>query len=160
MRRGVDPLTIDVPPGADSGTQVRIPDEGSAAPFGGPRGDLIVSTRVREHPFFVRRGDAVHCEVPITVWEALRGARVRVPTPQGEAVLVVPPATSAGTVFRLRGQGVPRLAGDAPGDLFVTIRIEMPAGLDARTDELVRELERLMPATPRQDLGRYRGGAA
>jgi molecular chaperone DnaJ len=160
VRRGVDTLTIDVPPGADSGTQVRIPDEGSAAPFGGPRGDLIVSTRVREHPFFVRRGDAVHCEVPITVWEALRGARVRVPTPQGEAVLVVPPATSAGTVFRLRGQGVPRLAADAAGDLFVTIRIEMPAGLDARTDELVRELERLMPATPRQDLGRYRGGAA
>jgi DnaJ-class molecular chaperone len=137
-----------------------MPGEGSAAPFAGPRGDLIVSTRVREHPFFVRKGDHVHCEVPITVWEALRGARVRVPTPQGEAVLVVPPATAAGSVFRLRGQGVPRLAGDAPGDLFVTIRIDMPAGIDARTDELVRELERLMPATPRQDLARYRGGAA
>jgi molecular chaperone DnaJ len=84
---------------------------------------------------------------------------VRVPTPQGEAVGVVPPGTAAGSVFRLRGQGIPRLAGDAPGDLFVTIRIDVPAGIDARTDELVRELERLMPATPRQDLGRYRGGA-
>ena len=160
VRRVVDALTIDIPAGADSGTQVRIPNEGSSAPFGGPRGDLLVSTRVREHPFFARKGDAVHCEVPITVWEALRGARIRVPTPQGETVLVVPPGTAAGTVFRLRGQGIPRLAADTPGDLFVTIRVEMPAGLDARTEELVRELERLMPGTPRQDLARYRGGAA
>jgi molecular chaperone DnaJ len=160
VRRAVDVVKVIVPPGVDSGTQVRVPDEGSAAPFGGPRGDLIVSTRVREHPFFVRKGDNVHCEVPITVWEALRGARIHVPTPQGEAVLVVPPGTAAGGVFRLRGQGVPRLADDVPGDLFVTIRVEMPSGIDTHTDELVRELERLMPAAPRQDLGRYRGGAA
>jgi molecular chaperone DnaJ len=160
VRRAVDMVAVGIPAGVDSGTQVRVPDEGHAAPFDGPRGDLIVSTRVREHPFFVRKGDSVHCEVPITVWEALRGARVHVPTPQGQAVLVVPPATAAGTVFRLRGQGVARLAADVPGDLFVTIRVEMPAGLDARTDELVRELERLLPGTPREGLERYRGGAA
>jgi molecular chaperone DnaJ len=160
VRRAVEGVKIDIPAGVDSGTQVRVPEQGSAAPFGGLRGDLIVSTRVREHPFFVRKGDNVHCEVPLSVWEALRGARIRVPTPQGEAVLVVPSGTAAGSVFRLRGQGVPRLASDAPGDLFVTIRIEMPAGIDARTDELVRELERLLPAAPRDDLGRYRGGVA
>lgn len=159
VRRAVDLVKVGIPPGVDSGTQVRVADEGHAAPFGGPRGDLIVSTRVREHPFFVRKGDAVHCEVPITVWEALRGARVHVPTPQGQAVLVVPPGTAAGTVFRLRGQGVARLAADVPGDLFVTIRVDMPTGLDARTDELVRELERLLPGTPRAGLERYRGGA-
>jgi molecular chaperone DnaJ len=160
VRRAVDVLKVGIPPGVDAGTQVRVPDEGHAAPFGGPRGDLIVSTRVREHPFFVRKGENVHCEVPITVWEALRGARVHVPTPQGQAVLVVPPATAAGTVFRLRGQGVARLAADVPGDLFVTIRIDMPTGLDARTDELVRQLERLLPGTPRDGLERYRGGVA
>ena len=93
VRRVVDLVKVGIPAGVDSGTQVRVADEGHAAPFGGPRGDLIVSTRVREHPFFVRKGDAVHCEVPITVWEALRGARVHVPTPQGQAVLVVPPGT-------------------------------------------------------------------
>jgi molecular chaperone DnaJ len=160
VRRAVDVVDIAIPPGVDSGTQVRVAEAGHAAPFGGPRGDLIVSTRVREHPFFTRKGDNVHCEIPITVWEALRGARVHVPTPQGRAVLVVPPATAAGTVFRLRGQGVPRLAADVPGDLFVTIRIDMPSGLDARTDELVRELERLLPGSPRDGLDRYRGGAA
>src|SRR5712664_2545730 len=69
VRRTVDAVTVAVPPGVDSGTQVRVPGEGSAGPFGGARGDLIVSTRVREHSFFTRTGDGVHCEIPIGVWE-------------------------------------------------------------------------------------------
>lgn len=160
VRRAVDPVSVAIPPGVDSGTQVRIVGEGSAGPFGGPRGDLIVSTRVREHPFFVRKGDGVHCELPIGLWEAVRGARTRIPTPLGEGVLVIPPGTPGGSVFRLRGQGLPRLADGAPGDLYVTVRIEVPTGLDARTDELVRELERLLPGPARDDLARYRGGAS
>jgi molecular chaperone DnaJ len=160
VRRSVDTLTVAIPPGVDSGTEVRVPGEGSAGPFGGPRGDLVVSTRVGDHPFFVRRGDGVHCEVPISVWEALRGTRLRLPTPLGETVLVVPPGTAPGQMFRLRGHGLPRLADGAPGDLFVTVRVEVPRGLDARTDELVRELERLRPGPARDDLARYRGGAS
>lgn len=159
VRRAVEAVRVQIPAGVDTGTEVRVPGEGSAGPFGGPRGDLIVSTRVREHPFFKRRGEGVHCEVPISVWEALRGARIRVPTPTGEGVLVVPPGTSPGQVFRLRGHGLPRLAGEGRGDLYVSVRVEMPRGLDARTDELVRELERLLPLSPRAELGRYSGGA-
>ena len=160
VRRAMDGVTVEIPGGVDSGTQVRVTGEGSAGPFGGARGDLLVSTRVREHPFFVRQGDGVHCEVEIGVWEALRGARIRVPTPQGEAVLVVPPGTAAGQVFRLRGQGLPRLADGSVGDLYVTVRVTMPTGLDARTDELVRELERLLPGPLRAELARFRGGAS
>jgi molecular chaperone DnaJ len=160
VRRTVDPVSVVIPSGVDSGTQVRVNGEGSAGPFGGPRGDLIVSTRVTEHPFFVRQGDGVHCEVPIGVCEALRGARIRVPTPLGECLLVVPPGTPGGSVFRLRGQGLPRLADGTPGDLYVTVRIEVPTGLDARTDELIRELERLLPPPSRADLARYHGGAS
>jgi molecular chaperone DnaJ len=159
VHRSVDPVSVTIPAGVESGSQVCIPREGSAAPFGGPRGDLIVSTRVREHPFFKRKGDSVHCEVAISVWEAIRGARVRVPTPAGEAFLVVPPGTTGGQTFRLRGQGLPRLAADGTGDLYVTIRVVMPTGLDERTDELVRQLERLMPLVPRESLDRYAGGA-
>jgi molecular chaperone DnaJ len=159
VRRTTERLTVTIPAGVDSGAQLRIPDEGHAGPFGGPRGDLLVSTRVREHPFFTRKGDSVHCEVPISVWEALRGARITVPTPTGESLVVVPPGTASGQVFRLRGQGLLRLTGEGPGDLYVTIRVEMPRGIDARTDELVRDLERLIPMTPRQDLALYRGGA-
>jgi molecular chaperone DnaJ len=157
--RRVDSVAVTIPAGVESGSQVCLPREGSAAPLGGPRGDLIVSTRVREHPFFKRKGDAVHCEVAISVWEAIRGVRVRVPTPGGEAFLVVPPGTTGGQTFRLRGQGLPRLMADGTGDLFVTIHVVMPRGLDERTDELVRQLERLMPMAPRESLERYAGGA-
>ena len=159
VHRRVDAVPVTIPAGVDSGSQVCVPREGSAAPFGGPRGDLIVSTRVREHPFFKRRGDSVHCEIPLNVWEAIRGARIRVPTPRGEAVLVVPPGTCGGAVFRLRGQGVSRLAADGVGDLFVTTRIDVPKGLDERTDELVRRLELLMPMMPRASIEAYVGGA-
>jgi len=160
VRRSQDKVQVAIPAGVDSGAQIRVPGEGSAAPFGGPRGDLLISTRVQEHPFFKRKGDHLHCEVPITVWEALRGARVRVPTPDGESMLIVPPGTRAGQMFRLRGHGLPRLVEEGRGDLFVTVQVEVPSGLDARTDELVRELERLLPAVPRGGLDRYRGGGA
>jgi len=159
VRRIVEPIEVTVPPGVDSGAQIRVAGEGNAGPFGGPRGDLLVSTRVGEHPFFQRKGDNVHCEVPISVWEALLGARIRVPTPSGEGVLVVPPGTTGGQVFRLRGQGLPRLSGESTGDLYVTARVEVPTGLDTRTHELVRELARLMPVETRTALERYRGGA-
>ena len=159
VHRRAESIAVAIPAGVESGSQVRLPGEGSAAPFGGPRGDLFVSTRVREHPFFKRKGDTVHCEVAVNVWEAIRGARVRVPTPGGEAFLVVPPGTTGGQTFRLRGQGLPRLMADGTGDLFVTIQVVMPRGLDERTDELVRHLERLIPLAPRESLERYAGGA-
>jgi molecular chaperone DnaJ len=160
VARASDPITMEVPPGADTGVQFRVAGEGSAGPFGGPRGDLIVSARVAEHPFFTRKGDTVHCEVPVSVWEALRGTRIKVPTPQGEAAVVIPPGTSDGTMFRVRGHGLPSLTREGLGDLHVTIRVVMPAGLDARTDELVRDLERLAPVEPRAGMERFHGGAA
>jgi molecular chaperone DnaJ len=159
VRRTVDTVPVSIPAGVDTGSQIRVTGAGSAGPFGGPRGDLIVSTRVQEHPFFRRKGDSVHCEVPISVWEAILGARIRVPTPSGEAVLVIPPGTTGGQVFRLRGQGLPKLSGDGLGDLHVTVHIDIPTGLDARTHELIRELERRMPVIPRTALEQYRGGA-
>jgi molecular chaperone DnaJ len=158
VRRAREIVRVAIPAGVDSGTQIRISGEGDAGPFGGPRGDLIVATRVVDHPFFHRKGDAVHCEIPVSVWEALRGARMLIPTPAGEAALVIPPGISDGRVIRLRGQGMPKLTDDGRGDLYVTLRIEVPAGIDARTSELVRELERLMPLEPRGDLARHRGG--
>ena len=160
VTRGSEVVLVAIPPGVDSGVQLRIAGEGSMGPFGGPRGDLIVSTRVAAHPFFSRKGDSVHCEVGVSVWEALRGARIRVPTPQGEAILVVPPGTPSGQVFRLRGHGLPRLAREGTGDLDVSIRVDIPEGLDARTEELIRDLERLMPLDPRAGLARFRSGAA
>ena len=123
VRRATERVRLVIPAGVDSGVQIRMAGEGHAGPFGGPRGDLVVSTRVREHAFFVRKGDSVHCEVPVSVWEALRGARITVPTPAGATTLVVPPGTTPGQVFRLRGQGLPRLSGAGTGDLYVTVSV-------------------------------------
>lgn len=151
--RGVSPalasVPVTIPPGVDTGAQIRIPGEGHSGPFGGPRGDLIVITRVAPHPFFVRKGDNLHCEVPVTLTEAVLGARIQVPTLEGTAALVLPPGTQSGQVFRLRGKGLPRLDGERRGDLYVAIRVLIPQGLDARTQEIFRQLERLMPENPR-----------
>lgn len=138
-----------IPPGVDTGAQVRIPGEGHSGPFGGPRGDLIVITRVASHPFFVRKGDNLYSEVPVTLTEAVLGARIEVPTLEGAAALALPPGTQSGQVFRLRGKGLPRLDRERRGDLYVTVKVLIPQGLDARAQELFRQLERLAPENPR-----------
>lgn len=145
-------VPVTIPPGVDTGAQLRLPGEGHSGPFGGPRGDLIVSTRVAPHPLFSRKGDNLYCEVPVTISEAVLGARIRVPTLEGAAFMAIPPGTQSGQIFRLRGKGVLRLNGNGRGDLYVTCRVEIPRGLDSRTQELFRELERLVSDNPRAGL--------
>ncbi len=153
-------LPVVIPGGVDTGAQIRVPGEGHAGRFGGRRGALIVITRVQEHPFFTRKGDNLHCEVPVTLGEAVLGARIRVPTVDGETALVLPPGTQSGQVFRLRSKGMRRLHGEGTGDLYVTVRVTIPQGLDARTQAMFRDLERLLPQAPRAGYGRFQGGAA
>jgi molecular chaperone DnaJ len=144
---------MTLPPGVDTGSQFRVPGGGHAGPFGGPRGDLIVVVRVHDDPVFTRKGDNLYCEVPVTIVEAVLGARILVPGPQGEVGLVVPSGTQSGQAFRMRGKGMPRLSGGGRGDLYVTVRVEIPRDLDARTQDLVRELGRLLPGAPRAQVG-------
>ena len=132
--------------GLDTGGHVRVPDEGHAGPFGGPRGDLVVAIRVHEDPRYTRKGDNVYCEVPLTIVEAVLGSRVKVRGVDGPLDLVIPPGTQSGQTFRLRGRGVRRLAGDGRGDLYVTARVEIPSGLGGRAQELFGELERFLPS--------------
>ena len=147
-----------LPPGVDTGVQFRIPSEGHSGPFGGPRGDLVVIAHVHDDHVFTRKGDNVYCEVAMTIIEAVLGARVMVPGVDGELSLAVPPGTQSGHVVRLRGKGMPRLSGGGRGDLYVTLRVEIPRDLDTRTQELFRELGRLLPGNPRARS--ERGGAA
>ena len=139
---------VVIPPGMDTGAQLRIPGEGHAGPFGGPRGDLIVITRVHDDPVFTRKGDNLYCELPLTIVEAVLGARIPVHTLHGDVDLVIPPGSQSGQVFRIRSRGMPRLAAEGRGDLYVTVRVEIPRGLDARTQELFREIGRLLPEVP------------
>jgi molecular chaperone DnaJ len=138
-------LPVLIPAGVDTGGQIRVPGEGHAGPFGGPRGDLVVIARVHEDPSFARKGDNLHTEAAVTIAEAVLGARVPLRTLEGLAELLVPAGTQSGQVLRMRGRGLPRLAGEGRGDLYVTVRVEIPRGIDARTQELFRELGRLLP---------------
>ncbi len=150
--RGVAPSRATVhlvlPPGLDTGAQVRVSGEGHAGPFGGARGDLIVSARVHEDPRYVRKGDNLYCEVPLTLVEAVLGTTVRVRGIDGVVELVVPAGTQSGQSFRLRGKGVRRLTGEGRGDLYVTTRVEIPRVVEPRAVEMFRELERLLPDRP------------
>jgi molecular chaperone DnaJ len=155
--RGVAPsrgvVHVVLPAGADNGTQFRIPGEGHSGPFAGPRGDLIVSVRVHEDPAFTRKGDNLYCEVPVSLVEAVLGARVPVPGVDGELGLAVPPGTQSGQSFRLRGRGMPRLSDGSRGDLYVTVRVEIPRAVDTRVRALFHELERVLPGNPRLSRG-------
>lgn len=138
-------VPVLIPAGVDTGAQIRLAGEGHAGPFGGPRGDLVAIMRVHEDAGFTRKGDNVYTEAVVTIAEAVLGARVPLRTLEGLAELVVPPGTQSGQVLRMRGRGLPRLAGEGRGDLYVTVRVEIPRGIDARTQELFRELGRLLP---------------
>jgi molecular chaperone DnaJ len=146
-------VAVAIPAGVDTGVQLRVPGEGDAGPFGGPRGDLIVVTRVREDAAFTRRGDNLYIDLTVTVVEAVLGARVQVLTLEGAGDIVVPPGTQSGQILRLRGRGLPRLSGEGRGDLCVTACVAIPRGIDARTQDLFREIGRLLPPPPRQEAG-------
>jgi DnaJ-class molecular chaperone len=144
---------VVIPPGVDTGAQVRIPEQGHAAAGSqGTRGDLIVITRVRPHPLFTRKGDHLHCEVPVTVPEAGLGARIEIPTPDGPARVTIPAGTQSGQVFRLRGRGCPRLGREGRGDLLVQVRVVIPRNPDPPLEEILQALRRLLPENPRAEL--------
>ena len=148
---GGAPVTVRIPAGADEGSRVRIPGQGGPSPNAGARGDLVLTVHVTPHPFFRREGDDLHLDLPVTLAEAYRGAKVRVPTAEGEVNLKVPEGTQSGQVVRLRGKGVAR-KGRAAGDLYVHFLIQIPAEHTEELDKLVDRLAELQPADPRIDI--------
>jgi molecular chaperone DnaJ len=138
-------LQIRIPAGVDTGSQLRITGEGEPGAAGGPPGDLYVVLRVQEHPFFHRDGTALHCEVPINVAQAALGAKIEVPTLDGDTSLEIPPGTQPGTAFRLRGKGVPQLGSKGRGDLHVSVQVAIPKKLDEEQRDLLKKLAKTLP---------------
>lgn len=125
LQRGDDTVTVRIPAGANEGSRVRIPQQGSPGMGGGPNGDLILTIHVTPHALFKREGDDVYLDVPVTIGEAYKGAKIKIPTLDGEVNLKVPPHTQSGHVTRLRGKGVAR-KGKEPGDLYVKFIVHIP----------------------------------
>lgn len=141
LQDGGEPVTVRIPPGAGDGDKVRIPGHGTPGMFGGPAGDLVLAIRVRPHPFFEREGLDLHLDLPITVGEAFRGAKIRVPTASGDVTLSVPKHAQSGQTVRLKGRGVKRK--NDQGDLYVRFLIKMP---DSDAPELARAVDALEEA--------------
>lgn len=149
----VESLDVRIPPGAQTGSRVRVAGRGNAGLNGGPPGDLYIITKVEPHPFFDRRGDDLYTVVPITVTEASLGAKVEVPTIDGRAQVRIPPGTDSGKKLRLREKGAPsaRQPGKR-GDQIVEVQIVVPKPEDERVRNLVRDLGKLDQQDPRREI--------
>jgi molecular chaperone DnaJ len=134
-------IDAKIPAGVEDGTRIRFTGGGEAGPFAGPAGDLYVVLHVKEHPFFVREGNNLHCAVPLSVTQAAMGTEIRVPTLEGEHTLKIPDGTQPNTTFRIRNKGVPVLNSHGKGDLYVEVRVQIPSKLSKRQKELLSELE-------------------
>lgn len=135
--------TVDakVPAGVEDGTRIRFTGLGEGGLHGGPPGDLYVVLHVKEHAFFEREGNDLHCVIPVSFAQAALGAEISVSTLEGEHLLKIPEGTQSGTTLRIRGKGVPVLNGRGKGDLFVEVRVQTPGKLNKRQRELLQELE-------------------
>lgn len=132
-------IEVKIPAGVDDGAKLRVPGEGEGGERGGPPGDLYVIIRVRSHEFFKRQGNDLICEVPISFVHAALGGEMEVPTMDGSAKLTIPEGTQTGTLFRLKGKGVPSLRGFGRGDQLVKVNVEVPRRLNSRQKKILQE---------------------
>jgi len=136
-------IDVKIPAGVRDGSKLRVAGEGGRGYRGGPSGDLFLIVRFRPHPIFEVRGDDLWTEAPVSLYDAVLGGKIVVPTITGRAELTIPPETQNGQIFRLRGQGLPSLRGTSAGDEMVRIKVELPRGLKPREKELFGELAKL-----------------
>ena len=145
-------LDVAIPAGVEDGKQIRLRGQGRAGARGAPAGDAIVTIHYAPHPLFKVEGRDLKLDLPITLYEAVLGAKVRTPTLSGEVEIAIPPGTSSGRVLRLRGKGLPASGESPAGDLLATLRIAMPAEEDADLAALMRRWRDEQPYDPRAGL--------
>ncbi|MBP3413211.1 MAG: molecular chaperone DnaJ [Oscillospiraceae bacterium] len=132
---------VKIPAGIDNDQTLRVRGEGCCGNNNGPAGDLLVSVRVKPHEIFTRQGQSVYCEMPISFTQAALGAEIEVPTIDGNVRYTISEGTQTGTVFRLRGKGIPFVNSKSRGDQFVTVVVETPTQLSKEQKELLKQFE-------------------
>lgn len=137
-------LSVNVPAGVETGTRIRLSNEGEAGLRGGPAGDLYIFIEVREHKIFQRDGNSLFCRIPVSMSGAALGGDIEVPTMDGGRSRVkIPAGSQSGRQMRLRGKGMPSLKSAQKGDMFIEIAVETPVNLTSKQRELLREFEAL-----------------
>ena len=137
-------VKVNVPAGIDNGQTLSLRGQGNHGTNGGPAGDLLVTVSVRSHEVFEREGTSILLEMPVTIAQATLGAELEVPTIDGKVKYSIPEGTQPGTVFRLRGKGVPSLRSGARGDQYVTVKVQIPKGLNSEQKDLLRQFDEAM----------------
>jgi len=146
-------LDATVPAGIEEGKSIRLRGQGQPGQRGGPAGDVIITIRYAPHPVFKVEGRDLRLDLPVTLYEAVLGGKVRVPTLGGEVEMSISPGMSGGRVLRLRGKGMPASAGQPAGDLLATTRIVLPNAADPELTELMRKWRDRKPYDPRSAIG-------
>jgi molecular chaperone DnaJ len=146
-------ISVDIPAGVHEGNYIPIPGKGDAGPQGGPAGDLIILIAEKPHDVFERHGDDLLCELPVTYPVAALGGKVDVPTLSGTARLDIPAGTQSHKVFRLRGQGMPRVGSGRRGDLLVRVRLWTPTKLSPEERLILEKLAEIQRDSPAPDKG-------
>ena len=131
---------VSIPAGVDNGNQIRLAGEGQPGENGGPRGNLYIEIKVKDHKYFKRRQDDILLDLKINIAQAVLGAEVEVPTLEGKAKMTIPAGTPPGKVFRLRGKGIPHLHSSGSGDELVIVNVEIPAHLSGEQRKLFEQL--------------------
>jgi len=147
----VETINVKIPAGIGDGKKIRLRGQGESGAGGGPAGDILVTIRVSPHPHFRRTGGRLDVRVPVTLSEAVAGAKIDVPTPHGTIALTVPPNTSSGARLRIKGHGV-RPSGKPPGDLFAEIQIVLPDQLSEDERQQLAAISDRHPQHPRAEL--------
>lgn len=148
---GGDVIDLKIPPGATDGQVLRLRGKGLPGINGGPAGDALVELAIAPHPLYRREGDTIRYDLPVSLHEAVLGAKVEAPTPAGKVVLTIPPGSNTGTVLRLRGRGVARANGTR-GDCIVTLKVVLPPRPDAAFEQFLRGWEAGRRHDPRAGL--------
>ena len=137
--KGKKSISLKIPAGVETGSRLKLRNEGDLGANGGPPGDLYVVISVKDHPIFKREGQDVICEIPISFPQAALGTELEVPTLEGKVNLKVPGGTQSGKIMKLSGKGIPSLQGYGRGDQLVVLRVEVPTRLTPRQKELLEE---------------------
>lgn len=145
-------ITVTIPPGTRDGQTLRLKGKGRPGYNGGEAGDALIEIEVRPHPFFTRDNDDIRIELPVSLAEAVLGAKVKTPTPTGDVMLSIPKGANSGTVLRLKGKGVAK-AGGGLGDQYVTLKVMLPEKPDPELEEFIARWSKDKVQDPRRAMG-------
>jgi molecular chaperone DnaJ len=137
--RGTTKIKVKIPAGIDDGQTISLRNEGEPGLRGGPNGDLFVTIRVKEHSLFKRKGYDIICDIPITFVQGALGGELEVPSLDGKIKYTIPEGTQTGSIFRIKGKGIPELHGSGRGDMYIRVNIEVPIRLNEKQKSLLRE---------------------